>query len=741
MDKEEINSVLESSKVAFLGNFPPCECGIATFTEDLVNAMNKRYNPKLKSRVIALNDYASFYNYGKKVVMEINREDIGDFIEKAKKINKSKDIKLVCIQHEFGIFSGEYGSYIVPFLETLEKPSVVTFHSVLSKPDEKRKRIVKLICSKSSAVIVMANKAIDILNKEYGVERKKIFLIHHGIPTVPFKKADEFKKKLKLDNKIVLSTFGLLSRGKGVEYVIRALPNLIKKYPNLIYLVMGETHPKVRKTEGETYRNKLIKEAEKLGIKEHVKFYNKYMDLKDIISYLLASDIYICSNLDENQITSGTLAYALGCGRAVVSTPFVYAKEVLSNERGVLVEFKNPNSMQKAIDKILSDKNLKSKLENNAYSFSRAMIWQNVASNYLLVFNKVIKLRGELTEKYPPLKLNHLKNLTDNFGCVQFCKNAVPDKNSGYTLDDNARALIVSELYGKIFNPKQSEKLSEIYLKFLEQAQDESGNFRNNFMNENEKTNPYSEDAFGRAILALGYIIEKSKNKNIVENAKKIFDKSYNLISKLGSPRAIAFSLKGLYYYCKKFPDEDKIKKIREMADFLVKIYNENCSEEWQWFEDRITYSNSSLSEALFLAYDITKDKNYLDIAEKSFKFLSGLVFINRCLHPIGENGWCKRNGERAFFDQQPVDASTMTQTCLVAYNITRNKEYYKNAVLSFNWFLGKNHLNQMMYDESTGGCFDGLSAYNINLNQGAESTISYLTARLLLEEAKLEIS
>lgn len=369
------------------------------------------------------------------------------------------------------------------------------------------------------------------------------------------------------------------------------------------------------------------------------------------------------------------------------------------------------------------------------------MIWQNVASNYLLVFNKVIKLRGELTEKYPPLKLNHLKNLTDNFGCVQFCKNAVPDKNSGYTLDDNARALIVSELYGKIFNPKQSEKLSEIYLKFLEQAQDESGNFRNNFMNENEKTNPYSEDAFGRAILALGYIIEKSKNKNIVENAKKIFDKSYNLISKLGSPRAIAFSLKGLYYYCKKFPDEDKIKKIREMADFLVKIYNENCSEEWQWFEDRITYSNSSLSEALFLAYDITKDKNYLDIAEKSFKFLSGLVFINRCLHPIGENGWCKRNGERAFFDQQPVDASTMTQTCLVAYNITRNKEYYKNAVLSFNWFLGKNHLNQMMYDESTGGCFDGLSAYNINLNQGAESTISYLTARLLLEEAKLEIS
>jgi len=737
MSKEEIDAVLESSKVAFLGNFPPCECGIATFTQDLVSVMNKRYNPKLKSKVIALNDYASFYNYGKNVVMEINREDIGDFIEKAREINKSKDIKLVCIQHEFGIFSGEYGSYLIPFMDALEKPIVVTFHSVLSNPDEKRKRVVKLICSKSSAVIVMANKAIEILNKDYGVEREKIYLIHHGIPSVPFKPAEEYKKKLRLDNKIVLSTFGLLSKGKGVEYVIRALPGLIKKYPNIIYLVMGETHPKVRKKEGEIYRNSLMKEVERLGIKEHVKFYNKYMELKEIIDYLLASDIYVCSNLDENQIVSGTLAYALGCGRAVVSTPFTYAKEILANERGVLVKFKDPDSFKKAIDSILSDKEFKSKLEGNAYSFSRAMIWQNVASNYLAVFNKVVNLRGDVTEKYPSLKLNHLKRLTDNFGCMQFSKNAVPDKSSGYTLDDNARALITSELHHKLFNSVQSAKLSEVYIKFLESAQDENGNFKNNFMNENEKTNPYSEDAFGRTLWALGYVAEKSENKEMVERARKIFDKSYNLVSNLGSPRAIAFSLKGLYYYCKKYPDEDKIKKIKEMADFLVKMYNENASEEWRWFEDKLTYSNSSLSESLFLAYDITKDKNYLDVAEKSFKFLSGLVFVDGCLHPIGENGWCKRNGERAFFDQQPVDASAMTQTCLVAYLLTGNKDYYKKAVLSFNWFLGKNHLKQMMYDETTGGCFDGLSSNNVNLNQGAESTISYLTARLLLEDVK----
>ncbi|MCX6748035.1 MAG: glycosyltransferase [Candidatus Pacearchaeota archaeon] len=735
--KEEIEPTLTSSKVAFLSNFPPVECGIATFTQDLISAMNKRFNPKLKSRVIALNDNSSVYNYNKEVIMEINREDIEDFINKAKEINNNDNIKLICIQHEFGIFGGEYGSYLIPFLETIEKPVVIAFHSVLANPDPVRQRIVRFICEKSSAIVVMANKAIDILHNDYGIDRSKIHLVHHGIPTVPFRSNARYKKKLRLENKKVISTFGLLSPGKGVEYMIRALPKLIKKYPDILYLVIGETHPKVRKQKGESYRNSLLEEVEKLGLKNHVKFYASYLSLKEIIKYLLASDIYVCTNLDPNQIVSGTLAYALGCGKAVVSTPVEYAKEVLAEERGMLAKFKDPASFGEAIDKILSNKEFKEKLENNAYNYSRRMIWSMVASKYLEVFNKVVKLREETTEKYPKIKLNHLKKLTDEYGCIQFSRNSIPDKSSGYTLDDNARALIVSVIHDSLFNSEHSSELKKIYLNFLERAQDENGNFKNNHLNENEILNPYSEDAFGRAIWSLGCLIEKEKNEEMINRAIKIIEKAEKGITELNSPRAKAFAIMGLYSYIKRYNNPEKINKLVKLADSLVQIYEISSSKDWKWFEDKLTYSNPSLSEALFLAYEITKNKKYLKIAEESFNFLSNIVFVNGCLHPIGESGWCKRNGERAFFDQQPLDAASMVQTCLEAYKITRNEDYYKKAILAFNWFLGKNHLNQMMYDESTGGCYDGLSKNNVNLNQGAESTIAYLTSRLILEEFK----
>lgn len=735
--KDDIISNLDSSKILFLGNFPPCECGIATFTRDLVNAMNKRFNPRLKSGVVALNDESTLYNYNNRVVMEINRENITDFIEKAKKINNSKDIKLVCIQHEFGIFGGEYGSYLLPFLEAINKPVVVTFHSVLPIPDEKRKRIVKFICEKSSAVVVMAEMAREILVKDYGVDEGKIYIVHHGIPSAPFRPSKNYKSKVKLQDKIVLSTFGLLSKGKGIEYAIRALPKLLKKYPNLLYLVIGETHPKVRKREGESYRNKLLKEVKKFGLKEHVKFYNKYLPLSEIVSYLQATDIYLCTNLDYNQISSGTLSYALGCGKAIVSTPIAYSKEVLKNERGVLVELKSPSSYYAAIDKILSDKEFKMRLERNAYAFSRKMIWASVASKYLEIFNHVVRLREETIEKYPTIKLTHLKKMTDDFGCVQFSKNNSPDKNSGYTIDDNSRALIVSILHNNLFNSKISQNLNAAYLKFIEQAQDALGNFKNNFRNENEKLNPYSEDAFSRTLWALGYTLYKGRDGQSKEKARAIFNKALPNLEKINSPRAKAFAAIGLYY-CYKSSDEEKFKReLKKIADFLVSLYEINSSENWNWFEDKLTYSNSSLSEALFLAYDVLREERYLKIAEKTLEFLSNIVFINNQLYPIGESGWCKRSGGRAFFDQQPIDAAAMVQTYIIAYNITKKKNYRKKAIVSFNWFLGKNHLGQMMYDETTGGCYDGLANHEVNLNQGAESTIAYLNSRLMLEELK----
>ncbi|MCX6750733.1 MAG: hypothetical protein NTZ83_04705, partial [Candidatus Pacearchaeota archaeon] len=425
-------------------------------------------------------------------------------------------------------------------------------------------------------------------------------------------------------------------------------------------------------------------------------------------------------------------------GKAVVSTPNIYAEEVLSHDRGVLAEFQNPKSFAEGIDKLLSDTELKKRIEQNAYAFGRSMIWSNVASSYLHLFNKVVKLREETTEKYPKIKLNHLKNLTDDIGCIQFSKLSTPDSSSGYTVDDNARALIVSTIHDKLYNSEISKGLSETYLNFLESVHDEGGKF-NDMEYENKNLIPTSEDAIGRSLWALGYFLNNSNNQELAEKAKRMFDKSHVLINNGSSPRAKAFSVIGLYHYYKKYNEEEILSKIKELVDTLVESYKKEATEEWGWFESYLTYSNSKIPEVLFLAYNLTKNPEYLEIAEKSLKFLTNLVFFKDELSPIGQNGWYSRNGIRSFFDQQPIDASSMVQTYLTAYAITNNENYYNNAVLAFNWFLGKNHLKQMIYNDVTGGCHDGLSKSSINLNQGAESTIEYLISRLMLEEIKKE--
>ena len=737
MRVKEEESDLEYSKICFLSNFPPKECGIATFTRDLTVAMNKKFNPKLKSRVIALNEDASFYNYDSRVIMQLNKDNIADYKNIAKKVNNSHDVKLICIQHEFGLFGGNYGAYLLHFLEEVEKPVIIAFHSVLPNPEEERKEIVKAICSKAAAIIVMAEAALDILSRDYDIDRSKMHVVHHGIPNVTFAPDSYYKRRLKLDNKIVLSTFGLLSKGKGVEYMIQALPPLVKKYPNILYLIMGETHPVVRKKEGEKYRNELMELVNQLGLQDNVKFYNRYLTLQEIIHYILASDIYICTNLERNQIVSGTLSYALGCGRAVVSTPIIYAEEMLADGRGLLSEFKNPESFTKAIDTILSDKNLKRELERRAYAFSRPMIWQNIASRYLAIFNRVVRLREETTKKFPIIKLNHLKNLTDNFGCIQFSKDAYPDKSSGYTLDDNARALIVAILHYKLFKSAYSLNLAKTYLTFLERAQEKNGNFKNNFHNKNETLDSHSPDAFGRAIWALGYTINNTDDEEVIKRARKLFKKSYKTFNKLIDLRAKAFSIMGLYYYNQKYKSKRNKHIIKKLANSLLLAYRKESRGRWQWFEKEITYSSSKLPEALFLAYAVTKNTKYLEAAEKTFHFLSDLTFIDDKVMPIGQNGWYKRYRKRAFFDQQPVDVSSLVQTLLIAHEVTGDRHCHEKAVLAFNWFLGKNYLNQMVYNETTGGCYDGLSERDLNLNQGAESSISYLMARLMLEEVK----
>jgi len=738
MEREEADkgSFSKDSKICFLGNYPPKECGIATFTRDLVTSMNRRFNPKLKSRVIAINDSATHYNYDNKVLLQINKEDPDNYRMMAGQVNASPDLKLVCVQHEFGIFGGDYGENLLQFLREIEKPVVVTFHSVLPNPDLRRKQTVREIASKSAAIVVMAQAAVEILNQDYGIERSKIYVIHHGIPNAQFVPSDQYKKKLGLDNKTIILTFGLLSRGKGIEYMIKALPPLVEKYPDLVYLIVGETHPDVRRSEGESYRNELIDLVKELNLENHVKFHNKYLSLKELVEYILACDIYAFTNLEREQITSGTLAYAMGCGRPVISTPVIYAEELLEQNRGVLIkESRNPEAFTDALRNLLADRELRNNIAEAAYAFGRQMIWSNVAAKYLTVFNRVVMLREEITKKYPIIKLEHLKKLTDKFGCIQFAKGSTPDKNSGYTVDDNARALIVAILHNSLSKSRLSLNLAKNYLKFLEMAQRKNGAFKNNFKNKNESEDEHGEDALGRAIWALGYSIQKSRNKKISERAEYLFSKSKKQIEFLKSHRAKAFAIIGLCYKYKRYPVEADLIKIRKLSNSLVESYKECALHGWQWFEDVLTYANSKIPEALFVAYSITKNEKYLEVAERTLQFLTKIIFDEDELSPIGQNGWFSKEGKRALFDQQPIEAASMVLAYLTAYNVTKDKYYHERAVLAFNWFLGKNHLNQMLYDEATGGCFDGLGKYSLNLNQGAESTISYLMARLMLEE------
>lgn len=732
----KIISEIPSIKTCFLGTYPPKKCGIASFVKDLSSSMDKRYNPKLKSEVIAINDDDKIYNYDSKVNGELSKDNIEAYIDLAKKLNNLQHIKIICVQHEFGLFGGDYGCYLIPFLETLNKPCVITFHTVLPNPSLMRKKIVQGIAKRCSAVVVISEKSIEILKKDYGIDKNRIYLIHHGIPNIPFENNLKYKEKLGFKNKTLIVTHGLLSRGKGIDYAIKALPKLIKKYPNLLFLIIGKVHPGACYKDGKMYKQELENLIKKLKLEKYIKFVDKYLSLKKLIEYLLATDVYIFTNLEKEQVSSGTLIRALGCGRAVVSTPIVYAEELLKDNRGLLVKFKDPASFANSIDKILSDPKLKSDLEKNAYFFTRQMIWPNVALSYLKIFNKIVNLRKEITEKFPRINLNHLKNLTDEEGIIQFAKHTVPDKKSGYTLDDNSRSLILSTLYDNLFNFRTPSLLTKTYLRFIEKSQDKEGNFKNQHKNKEELSDPYSEDAFGRAIWALGFTVYKSKNQEIIKRAINILINSLDYLQKIKSLRAKAFSLLGLCYYYQKNKSRDIFVRIKELANSLLRHYDFYSSKNWEWFEFNLTYANAKIPESLFLAYEVTGDLRYFETAKKTFDFLLDLSIVNEKLYPIGENGWYKRNNKRAFFDQQPIDASSTVQALLTAFRITKNKEYYEKAIISFNWFLGHNHLNQMIYDESTGGCFDGLGKHSLNFNQGAESTISYLIARLSLEES-----
>ncbi len=738
-----------SPSILYVSTFPPRECGIATFAQDLTNAVDRELAPTLKSKILAMNPSdVAFYNYPKKVVYQISDEDLQNYLEIAQKINKNSEIKLVNIQHEYGLFGGNWGNYILPFMEIITKPKVVTFHTILPRPDKQLKKITQDIIAKADGVVVMTEHTVKMLRQTYKVDKKKaVTVIPHGVHHIAFPSKTDAKKKLNLSGHTVLTTFGMLSRDKGIEYAIEAMPDIVAKHPDVLYLVLGATHPNVVRHEGEVYRNKLMRLVKKLKLEDHIKFYNKYLELEELIDYLKATDIYISPTQNPRQAVSGTVSYALSCACPVVVTASQFAKDVINQERGRLVGFNNFTDITKAVLEILYDPVMHANMKKDAYFYSRHMTWQNVALSYFKFFNQFAKIVPREPDKLPPINLGHIKTLTDEFGILQFARHTKPDPHSGYCLDDNARALI-----GVIrrFDERPSKSLADliaIYFAYLKKSQKADGHFKD-FINHNRSVNndlPESEDSFGRAIWALGVALgSPSLNADLVAVAQKMFKKSLPLVSNLKFSRAMAFAVIGLSAAWEH--SDESIKNlvsplIKELSDQLLARFQEQTSlgsqtgDKWRWFDDHLTYSNYKIPEALLRAYSVLRDKQYLMTAKESLDFLASVAFDKGYYNAIGQDGWYFREGKRAYFDQQPEDAASAVEALVVAYKITNNKKYLDEAKLAFGWFLGKNHLNQMVYDEATGGCYDGLGKHSLNFNQGAESTLSYFLARLAMEE------
>ena len=729
-------------KMLIVSSYPPRECGLATFSNDIANAVNNVFGKTLPIEVCALQNNDQNFDYNPEVKYILPVFSLDDYRLVAEKINERNDIGLVCIQHEFGLFGGEYGDYILSFILALNKPIVTVFHTVLPNPDEKRKKIVHAISDLSDRIIVLTKKSQEILTSFYDCPLSKTIVIPHGTHSILWEQKENLKIKYEFNDRIVLSTFGLISENKSIETVLHALPAIVAKYPEVLYLVIGKTHPEVIKRDGEKYRETLITIVKELHLGNNVLFINEYLELKHLLEHLTLSEIYLFSSKDPNQAVSGTFSYAMSCGCAVISTPIPHAVEVLVDGNGILLKnFNKPEEFQKAILHLIENKEERIAMGKNAFALAHATTWENIAIQYRLLFDQLTNREDDLRFNFPPINLDHIKKLTTDFGILQFSKFSQPDPESGYTLDDNARALINMVMYNKIFPDETVVQLANTYLNFIEGIQQPNGWFNNykdfqqRLTAQNEEVN--LEDANGRALWSLGTTIGRRDTlpAEMVLRAEKCWDKAIERINDIVSPRAIAYTLKGLYHYYSIYKNETVKTNIEQLANKLLHHYNINSAENWCWYEDYMTYANNILPEAMMYSYLATKNPKYKKIAAITFDFLLSHYFMKGQLKVISNRGWFKKENERKFYGEQPIEVATTIIALDLFYEVTRNKKYKDQLKLAFIWFLGNNHLKQIMYNPENGASYDGLEDTYININQGAESTLCYFKARLIMEK------
>jgi glycosyltransferase involved in cell wall biosynthesis len=737
---------MATNEIVMITSFPPRKCGIATYSQDLITAIEDKYADSFSIKVCALQKEDSDLKYPPEVHYVLKTWIKEDYRRFAEELNANEDVKIIYLQHEFGLYGGDLGNFVLTFLEAINKPVITTFHTVLSKPNDDRKKVVGKIAKFSSQIIVMTKLSAKILKNEYVISEEKITIIPHGTHLiVPFHL--HANESIPFKNRIIISTFGLISEGKSIETALEALPKIVAEFPNVLYLIIGKTHPEVIKNDGEIYREYLHKIVKDLKIEGHVLFINKYLALDVLLEYLQRTDIYFFTSKDPQQAVSGTLVYALSAACPVISTPIPHALELLDGA-GVTFNFNNAEQLADAAILVLSNPQMMENMRLNALHRISPTAWQNAAIAHIKLAKTILKeIDFKLYYRIPEINLQHFNRMTTDFGMIQFAKISDPDLVSGYTIDDNARALIAVAKHFELTGKFSDLPLINTYLEFILFCQQEDGSFLNYvttdkvFFDKNHDEN--LEDANGRTIWALGEFLSLKQLLDYKLQAKVevAFEKAIHTIHNLQSPRAIAFSIKGLYFYYRFKKEESVLQLITKLADNLVSKYRGVSNENWQWYEDYLTYANALIPEAMLLAGECTKNEVFIDIAHKTFNFLLEITLIDGQIKVISNRGWHHKGQDKNYYGEQPIEIAYTILALSTFFNVTNKKTYLDKMKIAFNWFLGENHLHQIIYNPITGGCYDGLEEHQVNLNQGAESTVSYLLARLIMEKKQVSLN
>jgi glycosyltransferase involved in cell wall biosynthesis len=741
--------ILKPIRVAFIGTYPPRRCGIGTFTHDLAAGVSQLQGEALGQgetvQVVALTNIPGGYAYGREVCFEIRAQHAMDYRQAADYLNLSR-VEVVSLQHEFGIFGGEDGAYILNLLGDLKKPVVTTLHTVLAEPTEGQFQTLKSTCQHSMLVVVQAQKAVEMLTDIYDVPHQKILMIHHGAPDVPFLDSAIYKDQFQAEGRRVILTFGLLSPKKGIEVGIEALASVAQEFPDVLYIVLGATHPEVKRRYGEAYRLSLERLVKRKGLEQHVVFHNRFVTYEQLVGFLIAADVFVTPYLTKEQIVSGTLAYAMACGKVIVSTPYWYAEELLTDGRGRLVPFRDAGALAGCLRDLLSDEMKRDRLRTCAYQFGRQMVWREVARLYIEALDRArqeygtwaarlrIRERAIRPPAVPEVNLSYLRALTDDTGVLQHSVFKIPDRYHGYSADDNARAVVVAIMNWRLFKDESILPLLHTYLSFLNYALDrESGRVRN-FMSYDRcwLEEIGSEDSHGRSLWALGVTVAHPPTDSTLALAVRMFEGAVRPCPSFTSPRAWAYIVLGCLAYLQRFGGHHEAQHVGTLlARRLSELFKVNGSEDWPWCEDSVTYDNARLPQALIAAGQWLGDGEMRVQGLRSLEWLLQVQTHPREGHLslIGNKGWFQRGGERAPFDQQALDVAALIDACYEAYLATEDEKWIRGMDLCFDWFLGANDLHEVVCDFSTGGCKDGLHSAGVNQNQGAESTLAWLMA------------